>query len=386
MCHRESESNLVNQNWTVLRTQRIVDPLDVLEATPRALVRVAWRCCCLALLLGMTTVAVGAATETKSPTARVLEIKGKVAIVSPDRPDRAAAMFSVVYADDRLVTAKGAQATLIFRSDGHIERVAAAGTFRVTPSGCQPNVGIEQVAMSDPNQAVVAKISKGPGGIVQGGAVVARTAPQATSSSSPHNGNFRESPTTDRTSPISESTVRSAKPTFLWRAEPRAGTYTVNLYYRSDRIWSASTESPRLEYAAENPLKAGAMYSWEVTTILDGEPAKVYEGVFYTANDRQLAEAAGLEELLAKPDALRLSLAAIWYKQNHFVSEAIAVHEQLAKISNDPAVYWSLSELCWRGGREADAKAAASKAAELDKKAGAGGEKAEEHQPTAAKK
>ena len=321
------------------------------------------------LFLGITSVVVGAGAGARSPVARVLEVKGKIAIVNPDKTDRAAAMFSIIYADDRLVAAKGAQATLLFRSDGHIERVVSPGTFQVSPSGCQPKNGVEQVVLSAQSQAVVLKISQGPDGIVQGGVVVARASPPTTDTSSSDD-EPKASAAPRQIHPLSESTLLAAKPTFSWPSEAKAKKYQLSLYFRGNRVWSATSETAQLEFAAATPLNAGAMYSWEVTAELDGESAKICEGVFYTASDRQRAEAEGLVKLLAKPDVPRLAMAAVWYKQNRFVTEAIAVHEQLAKLNNDAAVYWALSELCWQAGREEDAKAAASKAAELDKKTG----------------
>jgi len=324
----------------------------------------------LILLLGITTVVVASGAGTRFPAARVLEVQGKVTIVSPDKSDRPAALFSVIYADDHLVAAKDAAATLIFRDDGHIERVGSPGTFLVTPSGCQPKIGVEQVVMSEQNRVAVVKISKGPGGIVQGGVVVARNVPQSTTDNAVNDDEPRGLAAPGQLRPIPESTLLAAKPMFSWPAEAKGKKYHLNLYFRGNRVWSAVSETSRLEYTAKIPLQSGAMYSWEVTTNSDGEAAKICEGVFYTASDRQRAEAAGLEKLLAKPDIPCLALAALWYKQNRFVIEAIAVHERLGKVSDDAAVYWALSELCWQAGREGDAKAAANKAAELDKKAG----------------
>ncbi len=325
----------------------------------------------IVLLLGISTVFVAAGAGTRLPAARVLEVQGKVTIVNPDRSDRPAATFSILYADDSLVAVKGAQITLIFRGDGHIERVAAPGKFQVAQTGCQPATGVERVTLSEPNRAVVAKISMGSQGIVQGGVVVARGVPSAGSDDAGNDDEPHVLAAPGQLRPIPESALLAAKPTFSWPAVAKAKKYSLNLYLRGSRVWSAASESPRLEYAAGEPLKSGGMYAWEVMTTLDGKEVKICEGVFYAASDRQQAEAEGLQKLLAKPETSSLALAALWYKQNRFVTEAIAVHEQLAKRSNDAAVYWTLSELCWQAGREDDAKAASNKAAELDKRAAA---------------
>ena len=296
-----------------------------------------------------------------SPAARVLEVKGKATVVETENFDRPAAIYGTIYADERLEVAKDAQVTLVFRSDGHVERVVAPGTFHVTQSGCQPQTGVQQVAMPEQNRAVVGKISKGPRGIVQGGVVMARAAAPPTSDNAPPQESelpLVAAPAKIR--PIADSTLLAAKPVFSWPAVPKAKKYTLNLYFLGNRVWSAASETTRLEYSGETPLKSGAMYSWEVTTTIDGKPATVCEGVFHTASERQRAEAAALEKLLAKPEPLYLALAALWYKQNGLVPEAIAVNEQLAKLTPDAAVYRELAELYLQAGREDDANAARS--------------------------
>jgi hypothetical protein len=322
---------------------------------------------CTFLVLGLASVFVGAGAGARSPAARVLEVKGKIAIISPDKSQRTAAMFSTVYADDRLVAGSGAQATLVFRSDGHIERIGSPGTFQVTASGCEPKNNVVQVAMSQQNQAVVARISAEPGGIIQGGVVVARGGPGVLNDASTNEAEPNAHASARQIRPLPESTLLAERPTFSWPVDANAKKYVLNLYLRGKRVWSATTDAATLKYASETKLKPGAMYSWEVVADPDGDAAKICESVFHTASDRQRAEASGLEKLLSKPDTPSLALAAMWYKKNQFVTEAIAVHQRLAKRSNDTAVYWSLSELCWQAGREVEAKAAANRATELDK-------------------
>ena len=86
------------------------------------------------------------------------------------------------------------------------------------------------------------------------------------------------------------------------------------------------------------------------------------------ANDRQRASAAEIEKLLVKPEPLYLALAALWYKQNEMLFEAIAINEQLVKLTPSTAVYQELAELYSRAGMEKAATAAEDKAANLEKK------------------
>ena len=333
-----------------------------------------WTVLLSALLL--VVVGIGAGDGARSPVARVLEVKGKATIVDPENFDRPAALFGTVYADDRLVVDKKSSVVLVFRGDGHVERVAASGTLKVTQDGCQPRAGVERLPMPEQSRALVGKISKGSRGIVQGGVVMARAAPP-TGGHLPPEGDLPVRPAPGQIGPVPESTLLTAKPTFSWPAVPNAKKNVLNLYFLGNKVWSASSEATRLEYIGETPLKSGAMYSWEVTTILDGKTATICEGVFRTASDQQQTDAEALKKLIAEPEIPYLAVAALWYKQNGLVTEAIAVHQQLAKLSNDPAVYWALSELCGQAGRNEEARGAEQKAAELEKKAEGGGRKAE---------
>jgi hypothetical protein len=314
----------------------------------------------------LAIIGLGAADGARSPVARVLEVKGKATIVDPENFSRPVAVFGILYADDQLTVDKDSSVVLVFRSDGHVERAAVAGALKVTQDGCQPKTSVEQVAMPEQNRALVGKISKGPRGIVQGGVVVARGGPPT---NSPNENDVSVLAAPERLRPIPESTLLTIKPAFSWPAVPRAGKYTLNLYLSSKRIWSTTSDATQVTYSGEPLLKPGTMYSWDVTTTLNNKTVTICEGVFHTATDQQRADAEALEQLIAKPEIPNLALAALWYRQHGLVMEAVAIHQQLAKLSNDPAVYWALSELCWQAGRFEDARGAEEKAAALEKKA-----------------
>ena len=323
----------------------------------------------------LAAIGIGAGDGARSPAARVLELKGKATIVDPENFDRPAALFSILYANDRLTVDKGATVTLVFRGDGHVER-AAAGALTVTPDGCQPKTGVERVVMSEQARSVVGKVSTGAKGIIQGGVVVARQVPQV--SSPPQDSDAASvvaAPGQCR--PILGSTLLTTKPVFSWPAVPKAKKYTLNVYSQGSRVWSASSDATRAEYSGETPLKSDASYLWQVTTTVGDKTAMVCESVFRIASDQQRADAEAIEKLIVKPEVPYLALAALWYKQNEFVTEAIAVHQQLAKLTNDPAVYWALSDLCWQAGREEDARAAEETATEIEKKSEGGKAKTE---------
>ena len=323
-------------------------------------------------------VVAGAGWGGSAPAARVLEIKGKARVVEAKDLDRPAAVYGTIYADERIVVEKNTQVTLVFRGDGHAERIVAPGTYQVTEKGCKPSKGVEQVAMPEENRVVVGKLSKGPRGIVQGGVVMPRApAPHPKDDKPTPKPTDLGAPSAEKTPaivelgefrPVTGSTLLTVKPVFTWPAVPKAKQYKLSLFFLGNQIWTADAETPRLTYSGDTPLKAGALYSWEVTAMIDGKPEPIGEGAFHIANERQRACAAEIEKLLSKPEPLYLALAALWYKQNEMLCEAIAVNEKLTKQAPSMAVYQELAELYTRVGMEKAAVAAEEKAVELEKK------------------
>jgi hypothetical protein len=322
------------------------------------------------LVLINALVSLGVDNGPRKPAARFLEIKGNVVIRDPGNYQRPAVTFGTVYADDRIVVGKGAQAMLAFRADGHVECITAASTLQVTSEGCRPKSGVEQIAMPATQRAILSKLSRGPNGIVQGGVMVARAAaPRPRDDESPEN---EQAPLAmpGQLRPILGSTVLIQKPTFSWPAVPKAEKYTLNVYDGGNRVWSAGTDTTRLEYSGEKPLKSDSFHLWEVIATIGGKPAHVGEGTFMTANDRQRDDAEALQKLLRKPDVPTLAVAALWYRQNDMIEEAIATFRQLAKLSRDPDVYRSLVDLCDLAGLDDEARETEQKAEELEKEQG----------------
>ena len=100
-----------------------------------------------------------------------------------------------------------------------------------------------------------------------------------------------------------------------------------------------------MEYAGSAPLTAGTALTWEVTASVAGKPTAVCQGMFHTASQEQRDTAEAWAKLLAQPEPAHLALAAMWYRENGLVREAIAVNQQLARQTADPAVYCELKEL-----------------------------------------
>jgi len=322
-------------------------------------------------VLALLLVGLGAGGGARSPAARIVEIKGQAAIVDPENFDRQAALFGTLYANDRLKLEAKASVTRVFRSDGHIERLASPGPFTVTPEGCTPEADIERPALSAQSRSTVGKIAKGPRGIVQGGVVVARAParPPKKEENARNDSDAAAAPLyAGAIRPVAGATILSAKPAFSWPAVPNATKYVLSLYYLGNRIWKAETDKTQLDYAGELPLKPGATYSWDVAALVGDLTAPINTSSFRIADDSQQSHAEAVRKMVAKPEAPLLAVAALWYEQNDLVEEAIDAYRQLSNLADDPVVYNALSGLCWRAGLEEEARRADEEAAKLEKK------------------
>ena len=301
------------------------------------------------------------------PAARVVELKGTATILDSDNFDRPVALYGTIYGGERVVVGEGAQVTLIFRGEGQIERIAAPGTFAISPHGCEPRTGVEQVSVPERHRATIGKISKGNRGIVRGGVLVARSVaspnpddemPQDPEALEMAAGSF---------TPVFDATLLEPKPKFSWPAVKHAKQYKLNLSYTGSRIWSADTAGTELEYGGQTPLKSGGKYTWEVIALLDGKRTKFFEGEFSMASESQRATMAELKKMLEDPDPKYLILAAMWYKQHRLLREAIEVNERLAEKNPDQAVYQELLELYYETNDEKRIRATEKKLDEFFK-------------------
>jgi hypothetical protein len=326
---------------------------------------------CAVLIAVVGLFAMGADWGDRAPVARVLQIQGTADLSESESTTRPVAVYGTIYVDEKLKLAERSQVTLVFRADGHLERIVKAGQYQITKTGCRPKSGVEQVAMSEQAKATIGKVSKGPRGIVQGGVVLARSPAPPPKDNEPANDDASAEspmPLADpcQIRPLPDTTLLAAKPAFSWPAVPEAKKYTVNLYHLGNRVWSAQCETAKIEYAGDEPLEPAATYWWDVSTSIQSKTVSVCEGSFQMAGDRQREEAAALEKLLDKPDVLNLAVAALWYRQNGFVHEALAANEQLAKLSPSSAVYRELSRLYFESGRRQEGEAAESKATKME--------------------
>lgn len=329
--------------------------------------------CCVAVL----ALVAGAGADDQIPAARIVEMKGKATIVedagdagttvAPDDLARPAAVYHTIYADERLMVADGSQVTLVFRANGHTERIVVPGTFKVTQEGCTPKEGIEQKPLSRKNRATIDKINTDFPRIVQGGVVMAFAPAEG------------YEPPPPGICPFHNSKLLEVQPAFSWPANPKAKQYTLHLYEVDEeghrvpgsRDWSDTTEKPELKYA-DQPLTPGTKYKWEVTASLDGRrklrsrKEKECWGEFRVASPEERDKAESLAEITAQSEPALIALAAMWYREFGFLREAIALNERLAKLTADPAVYGELEELYFEANDHKRAEAAAEKMMQLE--------------------
>lgn len=307
---------------------------------------------------------------SRAPVARVVELHGTATVaevVEGEHFARPLMLYGTVYADEQLVLDADARATLVFRADGHIERVAKPGTYQVKKTGCEPAEGVERVAMPEQKREVIGKLSKGSRGIVQGGVVLARAPAPPSSDDTDEDAETPFEPDWSKISPRRDATLLAANPKFTWYAVPNAEKYTLKLYYLGNQVWTTEVKQSETTYDGEEPLTAAGTYWWEATATIDGKSWPVCESSFRMASEHQCDEAAEIEKMLKTPDPISLAIAAMWYRQNDMTTEAVAANEQLAKLAPSAAVYRELSELYYQLGRDQDGDAAAVKAEKLEK-------------------
>ena len=119
--------------------------------------------------------------------------------------------------------------------------------------------------------------------------------------------------------------------------------------------------------AGQTPLKPGAKYTWEVLVSLDDRKVKLCDGQFRIASKEQRGTIESLKKMLENPEPTYLALAAMWYRQNGLLREAIDANERLAAMTADPAVSQELIGLYYETNDEERARAAEEKMNALQK-------------------
>ncbi len=304
----------------------------------------------LVAVLLLTSVAWSAGDS--KPVARILELKGTVVIKTAEGKTRPAAVYGTVFEGESLTVKQGAQAVLVFRQDGHSERLKVATTVTAKATGCEPKGSVEVIATDPRRQTLVAKGLQRLPELALAGAV-----------SVPRSGPSEKIP--PRISPINGATLLTQSPVLSWLEVTDAAEYEVVVYNGSLRHWSTSVKNPELSYKGP-VLKPSRTYRWEIVAKSSGQVQPVGKGEFTIATAEQIAEALEIKELAIGEDVVGLALAALSYERLGLFAEALAVYERLAKLAPDTSPFHAaLADLYEKAGRQDDSAQARARAEKL---------------------
>lgn len=289
------------------------------------------------------------------PVARILEIKGRVFAQATNAPARRLSAYGTLYAGDILRADPSSSLVVAFRADGHFETLRGPDEVQVTAVGCLPSrrpslagQALEQLRMRQ--QVAVEALP-----VTVLGASVLRGKVEAVSPG---------------ILPILRSVVTDPNPQFVWREGPDAKRYRLRIYSAVDSalIWTHETRQISETYAASRPLEYGKEYEWEVMERHnDGSWASWCEGRFRVGTESQCEIAKSLRAAVAGDDAAMVALAALWFKKQHMVQEALAAAERLVALApEEPGYYRLYSELLERAERWTAATTALARAKQLE--------------------
>jgi hypothetical protein len=278
-----------------------------------------------------------ASAPSARPVAHVLETKGTVTARTADGATRKIAPFGTVYAQERLDLKADALVVLAFRRDGHIEQAKGPAEVTVTEAGAAPPSAVAVLTVPPKQEDSVAKVIRQLPAATEMGVAVMRGGP------SPLLGG----PSPLGLSPIVGSTVLTDRPTFRWPASPEPRAYHLTVLHKGEKVWDATTSQPFVPFTASRALERGETYQWNVAQNVNTDASvPVCSGRFTVATAQQTAQAAEIEKLAEGKQVRYLTLAAMWYRQNNMLDEALAAAKRLVDLAPDERAFRTLySEL-----------------------------------------
>lgn len=296
-----------------------------------------------------------ASAEEARPVARILEIKGRVSAQATNTPVRRLSAYGTLYAGDLLRVDPLSSLVVAFRTDGHFETLRGPDEVQVTPAGCLPSRRPSLAGQSPQQTQMRQQVAVEALPVTVLGASVLRGKVEAVS---PHR------------QPILRSVVADANPQFAWRAGPAPQRYRLRIYSVVDRavIWSHETMQTSVTYSASHLLEYGKEYEWEVMASHNAGPwAGWCDGRFRVGTGPQCETAKSLRAAVAGDDVAVVALAALWFKKQHMVQEALLAAEKLVALApGEPGYYRLYSELLERAERLTAATAALAHAKKLE--------------------
>lgn len=258
-----------------------------------------------------------------------------------------------LYQGDRIRTASGAQAVLLF-SDNNLMTVSGGNTYTVGGAATSGGRSVSSSVISSDTDLTLHRAGAGEVEVLGG----------------LRNSLSRE-PITVR-SPVN-TRVASDRPAFHWESLDGFDTYIVTLQSAGREIWRAETEETSIVYPDDAPeLAADETYFWRVTgeNLMDSEDSKLVSFQVLSGDDQATYEAA-MEELNAQygPDERGdsyLFLLGTLQAKHEVYEGAIDSFERIAKMHPGSAnVHQILGSLYAEVGRVADAIKSIERAAEI---------------------
>lgn len=319
------------------------------------------------LLAAVVASAVTVGAARKRPVARVVDVRGTVTAMSGGSASRTLKCFGTVYAGETLNVQANSSLSLAFRSDGHLESLQKAGEVTVTEEGCKPVELVRRLSSSARQKRAVGRIVDDTfaGGVAGAGIVKGAYGDSVAGASILRGGD--DAPQR-RLRPVQDSIVLSSKPEFEWLPGCKDNTYEILVFDENSRIlWRETTTSPRLKYAGKQSLEHGTTYGWELSEqARDGQPKLVCEGRFTIATSQQIELAAPVCEMATAKETALVCLAAMWFKRQGMIDEALSSTQRLVELVPEQAAYHLLlSELLERAERNREAKQSLQKARQL---------------------
>lgn len=258
-----------------------------------------------------------------------------------------------LYQGDRIRTASGAQAVLLF-SDNNLMTVSGGNTYTVGGAASSGGRSVSSSVISSDTDLTLHRAGAGEVEVL---------------------GGLRNSLSREPISVRSPVNTRIAadRPVFRWESLDGFDTYIVTLQSAGQEIWRAETDETSIAYPEGAPeLAADETYFWRVTgeNLMDSEDSRLVS-FQVLSGDAQVSYEAALAELNAQygPDERGdsyLFLLGTLQAKHEMYDGAIGSFERIAQMHPQSAnVHQILGSLYAEVGRVADAIQSSEQAAEL---------------------
>jgi len=291
--------------------------------------------------------------EPPPPVAMVLSREGTITWSPGEGETRQLRAMDVLRRNDRLETAAGATAIVLFIEDGHRERLKPGKKVDISKKGFLPRNEIE--LLESPSAALSAGNLSSLRGLIRSG----RGAVGVVRGNPP--------PKPQVVTPMFAATVLTDRPTLTWRTVDGADDYGVELLNGTGRrvLWRESTKEPRLSYPQDKvPLALGRKFIWRVTARLSDErSSRLVESKFFTATKSQIDELSALTEVAADDEITQLLIVATVYEAHGVFDKALQLYRRLAeKAPHEANFHATLANYFQRSGLLKEAKASRERA------------------------